>query len=258
MLYVQRRPRDSTSRIAPLLLAAGSAALLALLWRRRAAPRIERHVDVTHAPLAETAGTRFTGHDAQTVDGGTGALFHRLYEVVLTDVGITTTDALWLMHRHLTDLSPSPLAHFEKTTGGEGLLRVGDEFSITMLGPWNGMVRVVESTLDHFTLATLDGHPEAGHITFRTSGSAEAPQQIRISIESWARARDTLVAAAYGTFGIGKQIQTEVWITFLQRLSALAGAEHTPQVQITTEQLAESPPIAQPSLTTSDTASSDA
>ena len=112
-----------------------------------------------------------------------------------------------------------------------------DEYDITMLGPWNGKVRVTESTLDHFTLVTLDGHPEAGHITFRVVTDDDTPDTIRVQIESWARARDAVVHAAYATLGIGKQIQTEVWITFLQRLSTLAGMHTTPEVQLTTEQL---------------------
>ena len=129
----------------------------------------------------------------------------------------------------------SILAHFEKTSGSDKMLRDGDEFDIRMLGPWNGMVRVCETSDVAFTLATLEGHPEAGHITFSVDEIGAG--DVRVHIESWARARDSVVAAAYGALGIGKQVQTEVWITFLQRLSVLAGMREKPEVQITTERL---------------------
>ena len=121
---------------------------------------------------------------------------------------------------------------------------MGDEYDITLLGPWNGRVRVVESTARHFTLVTLDGHPEAGHISFSVAPVADSNDTLQVLIESWARARDAIVAVAYGTLGVGKQVQTEVWITFLQRLSALAGVAQTPEVRIRTEALAaiDAPP----------------
>ena len=238
MPYVTRRTRDSIPLAIPVLLATGSVALLALIWRRMAAPRSQRTLTRQTAHPADLPTVpESAGDDTQHVHAGTGELFHRRYEVQLAGTGLTAGEALRLMHRHMTELVPSPLAHFEKSAGAEGLLQVGDEYDITMLGPWNGKVRVTESTLDHFTLVTLDGHPEAGHITFRVVTDDDTADTIRVQIESWARARDAVVHAAYATLGIGKQIQTEVWITFLQRLSTLAGMHTTPEVQLTTEQL---------------------
>lgn len=238
MPYITRAPRHSIPRAVPVLLATGSVALFALIWRRIAAPRsVGTGSRVTTLPSAALRDSLRAGDKVQAENTGTGALFHRLYEVLLTGTGLTSRAALQLMHRHMTDLSPSPLAHFEKSAGGDGLLRVGDEYDITMLGPWNGTVRVIESTLDHFTLVTLDGHPETGHITFRVVTDDGTPDALRVQIESWARARDAIVHAAYATLRIGKQIQTEVWITFLQRLSALAGMSRTPRVRVTTEEL---------------------
>lgn len=62
-----------------------------------------------------------------------------------------------------------------------------------------------------------------------------------MAIESWARARDPVVAAAYGTLGIGTRVQTEVWMTFLQRLTVVACHEITPEVQIVTDVLSADP-----------------
>ena len=118
----------------------------------------------------------------------------------------------------------------------EAVAQFGDAVIKPIFGSMgHGMVRVAESTHESFTLATLDGHTEAGHITFSVVESEDAPLHVRI--ESWARARDSVVATAYHTLRVGKQIQTEAWITFLQRLSALAGVEGTPEVQIADEEI---------------------
>ncbi len=238
MPYVTRTTRDSIPLAVPVLLATGSFALLALIWRRMAAPRANF---AAASPAAFSPAMPIPslnpGDNAQDARTGTGALFHRLYEVLLTATGLTCGATLRLMHQHMTELAPSALAHFEKSAGTDDVLRVGDEYEITMLGPWNGKVRVIESAVDHFTLVTLDGHPEAGQITFRVVTEDGTVDEQRVQIESWARARDAVVHAAYATLGVGKQIQTEVWITFLQRLSTLAGMSSTPEVRMTTEEL---------------------
>lgn len=238
MHYGKRSSRDSIPRVVPLLFATGSLGLLTLVWRRLAAPRREarRHGGAANAHELP-AQPRADDPEMQSLRGGAGEIFHRRYEVVLTASTISSRDVMQLMQRHLAELAPSMLARFEKMSGADGPLRVGDEYDITMLGPWNGVVRVCDSSAESFTLVTLDGHPEAGHITFSVAAHGSDQSAVCVRIESWARARDSVVAVAYGTLGIGKQVQTEVWVTFLQRLGAMAGMREKPEVQITTEQL---------------------
>jgi len=218
----------------PILLAAGALGVLAVVWRRFVAPRTTERITAAASPDASSlAAPAAVDGDQQTIESGSGSVFHRRYEVELTGVSTDSAALLRLMQRHIGELSPSLLAHFEKSTGRDDLLRVDDEYEITMLGPWNGKVRVSESTPESFTFVTLEGHPEAGHITFSVSRSPS--DACCVCIESWARSRDGVVATAYATLGIGKQVQTEAWVTFLQRLSALAGGSGTPQVRITDE-----------------------
>ncbi len=252
MRHIRPRPSEPVSLAVPLLLAAGSLSLLALVWRRISAPRIERTLSrggtersrAGAPPTISSRAAEITPH-AQLAPAGSGPLVHRRYDVLITGCTLPASALLRTLQRNLSALAPAALAHFEKSQGSDGLARVGDEYDITMLGPWNGRVRVIESTPRQFTLVTLDGHPEAGHITFSVAETGEFTETLQVLIESWARARDSVVALAYGTLGVGKQMQTEVWITFLQRLSALAGMDHTPEVRIATEEIAveDIPPL---------------
>ncbi len=238
MSYVTHRRGDSRHVTVALLLASVSILATAVVWRRRAAPRTERRVarrvPRRLAPDARPPQTR--GNDTQHASSGAGALIHRQYEITLPGTLHDRATLFRLMQAHLTELAPSVLASFRKSEGVEFAVQAGDEYEVTMLGPWNGGVRVAEVTGDSLTLVTLDGHPEAGHITFSVHDGEPAGTH-RVLIESWARSRDGLVQAAYNTLGIGRQVQTEVWITFLQRFSTLAGVSVTPEVRITTEEL---------------------
>lgn len=237
MYYARRRRRDSGSPVAALLAAAGIAGLLGVLWRLRAAPRTRTRRARSELPRSATRLDDVTAcdDDLQTRHGGTGPIFHRQYEVELPGVALGAATVVKILQRNFSQLAPSILARFEKTNGLDDHFRVGDEYEITMLGPWNGTVRVLELTPTSFTLATLDGHPEAGHITFSAASQLNGPTHARI--ESWARARDTVVQAAYDTLGVGKQVQTEAWVTFLHRLARLVGVQETPEVRITDEEI---------------------
>jgi len=237
MRFVHRPQPAAIHAAVPVLLASVSLGLMAILWRRHSAPRAEQELQDR-----DRHWNRFTGEDAphsgdgtQPAEEGTGVLVHRRYEVSLPDRAVSKDIVMRLMQLHLTELAPAALANFEKSEGLDSVFRVGDEYEITMLGPWNGDVRVAEMLAESFTLVTLKGHPEAGHITFSVDDDTDRPGNLRVRIESWARARDGVVEVAYSTLGVGKQVQTEVWVTFLQRLSVLAGVTTRPEVHITTQ-----------------------
>ncbi|WP_460675618.1 DUF1990 family protein [Hymenobacter coalescens] len=138
---------------------------------------------------------------------------------------------------HIEKFSPELLADFHKAKGEEHRLKVNDEFHIKILGPWNGSVRVTEVAEQHFELCTLEGHPEAGTIRFSLRQLPSRPEVVRFEIRSRARARDGLVAFAYGTLGVGKQVQEQTWVTFCQRVAEASGGEPLGPVQVdTTEQ----------------------
>ncbi|MCZ8156832.1 MAG: DUF1990 family protein [Leptospira sp.] len=56
--------------------------------------------------------------------------------------------------------------------------------------PWNGSVRVIECSPNSFIFQTLEGHLEAGQITF--SYSSLGKDDYTLTVESLARCRDPL------------------------------------------------------------------
>ena len=142
-----------------------------------------------------------------------------------------------LMQRIQGDLphfSPALLADFELRQGEAGSLRVGDEFLVKMLGPWNGAVRVTAVAPTSFELATLEGHPEAGRIRFEVLALDDRPAEIRFQIHSWARSRDGLVAFVYDTLGGGKVMQEAVWVEFCHRVAEASGGQALGPVTVET------------------------
>ncbi len=170
----------------------------------------------------------------QPAETGAGPYTERRYTVDI--VGAPTTAAA--LHQKIacdfTDFSPDFLAEFEKVKGEAHELRVGNEFRIKILGPWNGTVRVSEVTDSYFELVTLEGHPEAGRIRFSVEELPAAERALRFEIHSWARSRDGLVAFAYGTLGVGKQVQAQTWVTFCERVVAASGGRAVRPVLVTT------------------------
>jgi hypothetical protein len=173
---------------------------------------------------------------AQLPDQGAGPFTERRYYV---DVANAKHPAPELMHQiqcNVQDFSPGLLAEFHKETGPADGLQVGDEYHIKIAGPWNGSVRVTEVAPQHFEFLTLEGHPEAGRIRFSLRQLPNQPGVLRFEIHSRARSRDGLVAFAYSTLGVGKQVQEQTWVTFCQRVAEASGGEPLGPVQVVTRE----------------------
>ena len=135
----------------------------------------------------------------------------------------------------LPHFSPELLADFKKESGAEHPdLRVGDEFSIKILGPWNGSVRVTSVSATSFEFITLEGHPEAGRIQFEAHSLDGRPDALRFEIRSRARSRDGLVAFAYDTIGGGLLMQEATWVEFCRRVAATCGGQTLSDVVVET------------------------
>ena len=130
--------------------------------------------------------------------------------------------------------APGEFATFVKVRGGEGGMRVGDEFVVRMAGPWDGPVRVVDVTDASFRLVTLAGHLEAGQIEFT---AADVDGGVAFCIESWARSADRLADLLYQHLRMAKEIQLHMWTSFLERVVEIAGGRLTGGISIDTRRV---------------------
>ncbi|MDO7877103.1 DUF1990 family protein [Hymenobacter sp. ASUV-10] len=178
-------------------------------------------------------------HAEQTAADGSGSWLERRYFVDLARPRLTPLELMAQVQSELPKFSPELLADFERKGGASGLLRVGDEFHIAILGPWNGCVRVTEAGPTSFEFVTLEGHPEAGHIRFEAHYLDAAPDVLRFEISSRARSRDGLVAFVYDTLGGGKLMQEATWTEFCHRVAEAAGGQALGPVTVETQHIDE-------------------
>jgi uncharacterized protein (UPF0548 family) len=184
---------------------------------------------VTPMPPPPAIPEHLLDNEAQLSGDGFGALLGRQY-IVRFSTSLEPVALMDLAKRNLNWLSPDELASFEKTSGSTWALKLGDEFDIQILGPWNGRVRVIEVTPTAFSFITLRGHPEAGRIRFAVT--RQGAGQLRFSITSWARSRDAVVDLGYSKLGVGKGVQTTAWRTFLERVVQLGQGRMIGEIEV--------------------------
>ncbi|UOQ97411.1 DUF1990 domain-containing protein [Hymenobacter sp. 5317J-9] len=161
----------------------------------------------------------------QPAAAGAGPLLERRYFIDVARPHLTPAQLMAAVQADVPRFSPEVLADFRKKNGDDDALQPGDEFSIKILGPWNGCVRVTDVSATAFEFITLEGHPEAGRIRFETHCLDDRPDVLRFEIRSSARSRDGLVAFAYDTLGGGKLLQEATWVEFCQRVAAASGGQ---------------------------------
>lgn len=173
-------------------------------------------------------------HAEQPVSTGWGPLLERRYFIDVARARKSPAQLMAEVQADVPRFSPEALADFKKKAGDDGPIKVGDEFHITILCPWNGYVRVTDVGATYFEFITLEGHPEAGRIRFETHYLNESPDGLRFEIRSSARSRDGLVAFAYDTLGGGQLVQEAAWTEFCRRVAAASGGQALGNVVVET------------------------
>jgi hypothetical protein len=171
----------------------------------------------------------------QRPEDGAGPLFRRRYRVRIEGGRLTAEQLMAEMLRDPNRAAPIEVAVFRKTRGGQGPLRVGDEFVVRMPGPWDGPVVVVDRTPTSFRFATLQGHLEAGQIEFRTAPAEGGA--VRFEIESWARSGDRLAGLLFDRVKLAKEMQLHMWTHFCERMAKLAGGRIRGGISIDTRRV---------------------
>lgn len=178
---------------------------------------------------------------------GKGPLLERDYWAVLREPRDGPAELMTLLARHFTAFPPPSLVRFKHPDGddaeagndGKGAgpreenedrngaddkfaerpLRVGDEIEIDIRLAGSCGVRVVHRDANSLTLATLEGHPEAGRITFGLYRDHRG--NVVFHIRSRARAGSRIQLA--GFLFAGDPMQTNTWSDFINRFAASVG-----------------------------------
>ena len=146
---------------------------------------------------------------------------------------------------HFCSLPPPSLVAFEAPNG----LTPAAILNIVIKPGQSCAVRVVHETPQSVTLATLQGHPESGRITFGSYRNAAGHVVFHIR----SRARSTTMLKRIGFLAIGDAIQTNTWTDFIRNTAAavgahIAGAIHAESHQVD-ELLEDDEPLIVPTFT---------
>jgi hypothetical protein len=192
----------------------------------------------THGRSAGKSGTNVATVSTVTIDvlpatRGAGPLLQRDYWAVFDDCPLGPHELVTLVKEQFCMLPPSSLVEFAAPCG----VTSGAQLDIVIRPAQTCAVRVVHENDQSFTLATLDGHPEAGRITF---GSYRNPAgDVIFHIRS--RARSTTAMKRLGFLAIGDAMQTTTWTDFIRNTAAAAGASIRGVIHADTDTVDETP-----------------
>jgi hypothetical protein len=230
---MQRRSR----LIAPLIgLVLAGAGLAVVVWRKVLAPQRATPLDMEQRRERPIEIPREAQQDGlQLPADGVGPLYHRVYRADIAAATRSPAEVMREVQHNLAAFSPDALAKFDKAEDRPSM-QVGDEYDITILGPWNGSVRVIDVQPTSFALVTLDGHPEAGEIRFELNPHPASADGLRFEIHSWARSRDAWVQVTYRDLKLGQQAQQNTWVVFCQRVAEASGGSLMGEVEVSTDE----------------------
>lgn len=147
---------------------------------------------------------------------GVGPLLERDYWAVFAGCPLKPSALIAHVRRHFCELPPASLVRFTAPGG----IRLGSDLDISIAPAQQCCVRVIHENEQSFTLGTLEGHPEAGRITF---GAYRNPAgEVVFHIRS--RARSSRAPERLGFLAIGDAMQTNTWTDFITNAAASAGA----------------------------------
>ena len=165
---------------------------------------------------------------------GSGPLFHRTYSGAISGARKSAEELMTELAADPNVVSPSRLAHFKKTVGDKGQMRVGDEFVVRMPGPWDGPIRVLMHEPTFFRFGTLDSHLEAGQIEWR---AWESDGKLQFAVESWSRAGDKLSAIMHDHLRMAKEVQLYMWTSIVERVARHVDGELVRGVSVETRRV---------------------
>lgn len=164
---------------------------------------------------------------------GAGPLLQRDYWAVFAGCSLTPSEVITRVKTQFCELPPSSLVQFVAPSG----LSRDAELHIRIKPAQSCRVRVTHEDAQSITLATLEGHPEAGRITF---GAYRNPAgDVIFHIRS--RARSASAAGRVGFLAIGDAMQTNTWTDFINIAAVAVGARISGVIRAETQEVDELP-----------------
>jgi hypothetical protein len=168
---------------------------------------------------------------------GVGSLVQRDYWAVIANCAIPPNRFGELLAERFPEFSPDALARFRVPEGHTGSLSVGDVFEVDIRMAGTFGLRVLHRNDNSITLATLEGHPESGRITFGAYRSERG--DVVFHIRSRARSSSRMHLTEYFTAGEG--MQTATWAGFINAVARHAGEGVLGDLVAKSEKVEDSP-----------------
>ena len=119
------------------------------------------------------------------------------------------------LKKNLNTFTPKHIATFKRVEDRDGSpIFEGERLWVSIIGGMYAPIEITECQEDCFTISTLEGHPEAGSITFRIY---EGSTSQYFKIHSLARNRNNFYKAAYVDFGMMDAVQTRMWVLYVAK-----------------------------------------
>ena len=162
-------------------------------------------------------------------EDGIGKLHRKCFWADIQHSRCSASDLLQRFGDHLCEIMP---IDFAAEPGVPTRSAAGTTLTGAIPGRGNIQVRVEEQTPEAITLASIQGHPLAGLVTFRAK---DAGSSIRFEVEVHARAANIVDWLALNIGGTSMQKQN--WVNVVNRVVELSGGEAPAGVQHSTEDL---------------------
>lgn len=171
----------------------------------------------------------------QPASSGVGPLMQRDYWAVIDQCRVRPTEVVRCVASRFPQLPPEDVVVFEHPGGDPAVLEVGDELDIKIRLSGEARVRVVHTSPCSLTLATLEGHPEAGRITFGAYRNPDGDVVFHIR----SRARSSSLFTLLGFLAGGNPMQTATWTDFVANVAATCGRGVKGHIRAETRHLSE-------------------
>ena len=171
--------------------------------------------------------------EMQPATNGAGPLIQRDYWAVIAGSKLPPSGIIEMLAERFPDFAPPELVKFRFAEGCSTPIDVGDELEIQIRMAGECAVRVVHRDRNSLTLGTLEGHPEAGRITFGAYRNERGDVVFHIR----SRARASGLTKYIEFLAGGDPMQTNTWVDFINALSQTVGSGVVESIHVEQEEV---------------------